>query len=534
LRDHALFTRPDGRGIPVALKHWWLLPLFVCVLRGLPFLVTLQADPNPTETWVHVGYIPKDFLQYVALIRQVPDQHRFLFVNPFTTEPQQGRFFMLFFLALGWICRITGLDPFWALELSRIPLLFVFFWLLVRFVAHVFEDPIRQRWAFLLAGLSGGIEWLAALVRPWLPAATAAVAKQDLWHLQGWSTFAALYNPLWVAGLALTLVALRPMLEPSPQGRRDLVQLSVAVFLLHWVHQYSEIAVLAVAVSSPLAAWAFGERIDGARMRRVAAAVAAPLVVNGAITLWQLRDPVFARSSEQALGAQQLSVFWYPLTLALVGAFALRGMALLSREGHPWRTPLVAWIAAVVVLHTSPVVNGYHFVFQLHLPVALAATPAVAAAMSRLRANGRRIALALVSAGLFASPLAVTWQSVADARRNSPVPRPYVELARLLARERPGNVLTPWHIGHIVPAFGPHRTFVGHWFLTPDFEARARLYAELVSDPRRTPDLLALVARDRIRYVVVPSSEEGRIGREFGDQLERTLRVPGVSVLVLR
>jgi hypothetical protein len=244
---------------------------------------------------------------------------------------------MLFLLVLGWISRITGLDPFLTLELSRIPMLFLFFWLLARFVGRLFDDPARQRWAFLLVGLSGGIDILAKLARPWLPEGTSAVVSRDLWHVQGWTTFAAFYNPLWIAGLALTLSALALLLDPGrPADRRTVVRLSLAVFLLHWVHVYSEIVVLAVAVAHPLVAWALGERVDRVRTRRLAMAVGAPLAVNAAITLWQLRDPVFASSSGQILGPQQLSVFWYPLTLALVGAFALRGIALLARESHPW------------------------------------------------------------------------------------------------------------------------------------------------------------------------------------------------------
>lgn len=521
--------------IPVALNRWWLLPLLVCVLRGLPFLMTQQADPSPTEAWIPTGYIPKDFLAYVALLRQVPDQHRALFVNPFTTEPQEGRFIMLFFLALGWISRVTGLDPFWTLELSRFPMAFLFFWLLARFVGRLFDDPARQRWAFVLVGLSGGIDVLAKLARPLLPAATSAVVTQDLWHLQGWSTFAGLFNPLWIAGLALTLSALELLLDPAPATtRRSLVRLSIAVFLLHWVHVYSEIVVLAVAVVLPLVAWALGEQIDRARLRRVAAALAVPLVVNAGITLWQLGDPVFARSSGQLLGTQQLSVFWYPLTLGLVGAFGWRGISLLGHERHPWRTALAAWAAAVILLHTSPVLNGYHFVFQLHLPVALAAAPAVAATTSRLRAKGRRIALALVMIGLFSSPLVITWESLVDAKEDSVVPRPYLEVARLLNREPPGNVLAPWHIGHLIPAYGPQRSFVGHWFMTPDYKARVRIYDELVGDPRRTADLLTLIERERIRYLVAPLSEEARLAAALQARFLRALRVDGVSVLVLR
>lgn len=518
----------------VALRRWWLLPLLVCALRELPFLVTQQADPTPTETWISVGYIPKDFLQYVAFLRQVPDQHRWLFVNPFTTEPQDGRFFMLVFLVLGWVSRATGLDPFLTLELSRIPLTFLFFWLLARFVARVFDDPVRQRWALVLAGLSGGVEVLAKLAEPWLPPGTRSVVAQDLWHLQGWSTFAGLFNPLWIAGLAVTLVALEPLLDPArPTARGSLVRLSLAVFLLHWVHLYSEIVVIAVAVVHPFVAWTSGEPIDRTRLRRVAVALCVPLAANAAITVWQLGDPVFARASRQLLGAQDLSVFWYPLTLALVGAFGLRGMAQLARERHPWRTALVAWAAAVVLLHTSPLLNGYHFVFQLHLPVALAAAPAAAGTTSRLRANGRWVALVFVVISLFASSLAITWESISNARRDSLLPRPYVEVARLLGREPPGNVLSPWLIGNLIPAFGPQRSFVGHWFLTPDYKTRARAYAELVGDPRRTADLLTLVERERIRYVVVASSNEAKLAGVFRMRLLRTVRVDGLSVLVL-
>lgn len=520
--------------IPVALKRWWLLPLLVCVLRGLPFLLTLQADSNPTRAWIPAGYIPKDFLQYVAFLRQVPDQHRSLFVNPFTTEPQDGRFIMLFFLALGWISRVTGLDPFWTLELSRIPMAFLLFWLLARFVGRVFDEPARQRWAFVLVGLSGGLDVLAKLVRPLLPAASSAIVTEDLWHVRGWSTFAGLFNPLWIAGLALTLLALEPLLDPAPATRRNLVRLSIALFLLHWVHVYSEIVVLAVAVGYPLITWALGEPIDRSRLRRVVVALALPLVVNGIITAWQLGDPVFARSSRQLLGPQDLSVFWYPLTLALVGAFGLRGMALLGREHHPWRTALAAWAAAVVLLHTSPVLNGYHFVFQLHLPVALAAAPAVAAATSRLRAEGRRVALALVLVGLFSSPLVITWESLVDVKKDSVVPRPYLEVARLLSREPPGNVFAPWQIGNLIPAYGPHRTFVGHWFMTPDYPARVRTYVDLVGDPRRIADLLTVIERERIRYVVAPTSEEARLAAALHTRFLRALRVDGVSVLVLR
>jgi hypothetical protein len=510
------------------------VPLVVCVLRGLPFLVTQLPAPSLGEAWLPVAYIPKDFMQYVAMVRQVPDQHRLLFVNPFTTSPQDGRFALPFFALLGGVSWLTRLDPFWTLELSRIPLLFLFFRVLAWFVSCVYEDPTRQRGAYLLVGLSGGLEFLAKLALPWLPAATSAVVDQDLWSLQGWSTFGAVFNPLWIAGLTLALLALEPILDPVRDLRaRRLAGLALSVFALHWIHPYSEFVVLAVAAVRPLAAWALAEPVDLARTARIWAALAAPLALDGAIALWQLRDPVFAASSQQMLGAQQLPVFWYPLTFALVGAFALRGFALLAREHHPWRTSLVAWIAAIVFLHTSPIVNGYHFVFQLHLPIAIVAAPAAVALATRLTAARQWLAATALALGLFVSPLAITWESLADVSHDSRVPRAWIDASKLLGAEPAGNVLAPWQIGNLIPAYGPHRVYVGHWFLTPDFGERARRYVSLVGDSAKEPELRDLVDRDHIQYLVAAGELAPRLATALGTRVKGTRYASGIAILVL-
>jgi len=56
---------------------------------------------------------------------------------------------------------------------------------------------------------------------------------------------------------------------------------------------------------------------------------------------------------------------------------------------------------------------------------------------------------------------------------------------------------------------------------------------ELVGDPRRTGDLLTLVGRERIGYVVTPRSEEARLAAAFGERVSRTLTMDGMSVLVI-
>ena len=79
--------------------------------------------------------------------------------------------------------------------------------------------------AVALALLGGGLGTIAQAAADWLPANVGPAARQELWPRYGWTTFQALYNPLWAAGLVLLLVALGPVLRPGgPRSTREIVQ----------------------------------------------------------------------------------------------------------------------------------------------------------------------------------------------------------------------------------------------------------------------------------------------------------------------
>ena len=88
-------------------------------------------------------------------------------------------------------------------------------------------------------------------------------------------------------------------------------------------------------------------------------------------------------------------------------------------------------------------------------------------------------------------------------------------------------------MGLLVPAHSPHRVWAGHWFLTPDYWPRVEQYASLVGEPSRQPDLLALVERERIRYLVVPRETAERLVPALGSRPVERLRIQGLELLVL-
>lgn len=517
----------------------WSMALVVAALRALPFLQLLWTRPPQGYAYLPIGYLPKDWLAYVALIRQPRDTGRLLLANPFTTEPQEGRFVLLFHQALGLVHAATGIDPFWLLELSRVPLLLAFFAVLWRFTGHVFTQRRERLWACALVAFAGGLE---PFVLPWaqavLPAAVAEPMVRDFWPLYGWSGFGSFYNPLWIAALILLLVTLRPLLQPGgPAGWRDRAQVAVGFVLLALTHTYSAILLAAILAGVAVVELAMEPAAGWRRLWRETAALLPPAALVAAIAAWQLRDPVFAASAGGVLGAQSASLFWLPITHGVLAFFALRGFQRWARERHPWRLVVGGWLLGVALLASSNVLNGYHFIFGLQLPLCIAAAPAIAAVMEEWRARGgvRWAALLAVALLLFASPVWLTAFAMREAREQSLVPRAYVPVLADLRGAPPTNVLAPPELGNLIPAVTPHRVWVGQWFLSPDYVHRSRWYGLMVEQPEaQAPLLRVLVDQQRIGAIVVPAAAAGRIATGLAPRVERVVGQGEWATIYLR
>jgi hypothetical protein len=542
----------------------WAMALGVAALRALPFVEVLRARAPQGYVYLPVGYIPKDWLAYVALIRQPRDTGRLLLANPFTTEPQEGRFVLLFHQALGVVHAATGIDPFWLLELSRVPLLLVFFAVLWKFVGHVLAERRERLWACALVAFAGGLEpFVLPMAQAWLPVAMAERMERELWPLYGWSGFGSFYNPLWIAALVLLLVTLRPLLQPGgPAGWRDYAHAGVGFAALALTHSYSAILLAAVLAAVAVVELALAPAAGWRRLWRSALALAPAAAIVAAVAAWQLRDPVFRASAGGVAGTQAASLFWLPITHGVLAFFALRGFQRWGGERHPWRLAIGGWLVGVALLAASPVLNGYHFVFGLQLPLSIAAAPALAHVAKRRRASdaaarsvsleraashavddasasGRLVArpalVGVVALLLFASPAWITVDALRDARQQNAVPTSYVPILADLRSTPPTNVLAPPELGNLIPALTPHRVWVGQWFMTPDYVARSRWYALLVQRPEAQASILrVLVDQHRIGVVVVPAAAAGRVAALLAPRVERVAGQGELASIYLR
>jgi hypothetical protein len=497
-------SRPSRDPVPAAV---WMAFLGVALLRLVPFAwVLLGGADDPGTVHVPVGFIPKDMLAYAALVRQSPG---WALLNPFTTDAQQGRLVLLLLQGLGAVRALTGADPFWLLELSRVPLLLLLAKAVWDVTGAVLETRPHRVRASLLVAFGGGVEWLLPLVADLLPPDVAMRARQDLWHLYGWHTFQAAYNPQWVAGLALSLWTLSRLLAPGGlETVRGRAAVSALLAALWFLHPYGVLFVLAVVGSQVVLERLLGVPWDGGREARRAVALLPGLAVIGAVSLWQLQDDVFRRTAGGVLGTQAPAFSWLPVAYGVTLVFALRGVRDLAGPRRAWALAFGAWIGGGLLLATSRVLNGYHFVSYLHVPLCLLAAGPFSDWLDDRRRRGTAGAAAaatLVGVLAFASPAWSTVEALKDAQREGVVPASAMEAVRVLAQRPTGGVLCPPAIGNLVPAYSDHSVYVGQWFMTPDFPGRSDWYEALLRDSAtEAPRLLSLVQAGEVRYLLAP------------------------------
>ncbi len=515
---------------------FWGIPTAVAVLRMLPGLSLGWWPPPAGQAFMGVSYLPKDFLQYAAFIRQVAEDGSFFFYNPFTTEPQSSRFLLLFHWLVGAVARSADLSAVHALEWSRVPLVFVFFATLWWFMRPFLPDRRDRLYAALLVGFATGFDsWLRPLAA-WLPADVAEPFLQATWGLHGWSVFASFYNPLWIAALSAALLVLRPLLVGGEQSFRDHVLTGAKLLLLYGIHPYTAIGVLAIAGVQPFVTLLSGAHPDWRRHFADGAALGSALIVIGALNLWQMQDPVYRVSVGGIFGPQNQSVLWYPITLGPLGGMAVVGARRWIAAQHPHRLALFGWILVIAALHWLPILNGYKFVFLLPLPVCILAAPVAREVLARVRGPERRGRWLALAAGisLFGGVVFQTIEAVRSTRIESATLSDVMSVVETLSEWPAGNALVPAVIGNVLPAYSPHRVWVGHWFLTPDYDERHETFQRLIWKRNGAPGLRKLVGEQQIRYLVVPATRSQLVAEALGSAVAQRLPHGQLELLILR
>ena len=334
------------------------------LLTAVPYLYGLHIRPSDAY---YSGLLtnPDEHNVYLAYMKEVQEGRVFL-IDPFTSEPQQGRVLNLFFLALGLVARLTRLGLPFVYQIARL----IAGWLLLMAIyclgAQAFSHIRARRLALVLAAFASGLGWL---FRPQPGQPHPIDYGPGLIMPEAITFLSLLLNPLFCFSMFLMIVVIGLGASALASGStRAAVLAGVAALVLGNIHSYDTIPVAAVLAAYLF--WLALKRKAGLRTLGLAMLVAAIALPSLAYQFWLVRSgevtlavktaetPVFSPSP--VMLAMGLGL---PLALALAGA--VRVVRARSPEGA---VLLTIWLLVGFALAYAPVPFQRKLAQGLHIP----------------------------------------------------------------------------------------------------------------------------------------------------------------------
>jgi hypothetical protein len=471
-----------------------LIAILVVAVTFLPYVLGyLLAPPG----WEFGGVVMnfEDAHGYLAKMNQGA-AGRLTYQIPFTSEDHEGAFIGGFFLALGWICALTGLPVIWMWHLSRVVFGFLLLLLAYLFAAFFLSDRKQRLVCYLLVCLSAGFGWIVLLTGRY---AILGFDLIDFKMPEAHVFFTILTFPHFSLGAALLLVIfMLTILFHRTCQWRYIALASVASFLLAIVHPYNMLV-----VAGTLALWWLALFW---KERQLPTREFVGLVIVGLASLPILLYYLYVFSSNPAFSAwatQSGSASPHPVHY-LIGygpllILSLPAMIQQARRADSQSCMPLVWVIVVAILLYAPLKQQRRMVEGVHVPLSILATmglytwylprlerSSTVRRLLTLRKSAysprrmRNFIVFLVLVLTLPSNLYILTSLTATVVQH---PYPFFhERAENEAIDWLGSetefkdtVLTAYGTGSYIPSRIDHRVFVGYWAETAQFEAKLEM-----------------------------------------------------------
>jgi hypothetical protein len=503
--------------------------LVVVAISTLPYAVGYLAQ-TPDSRFAGAVFDLEDYHSHLAKMWQGYrgwGRYRVLF----TPEEHEGAYVQTFYVALGHLARLLGLDLPFIYHLARVGAGMVLLLVAYRFIALFAAG--EARWvAFLLAATSSGLGWLSEIVHPTPP---GGISPVDFWLVDAYTFFSLFTFPHFCVAITLLLslygVLLRLADEPdemSPGRASCLWKIASAVFLswgLGLIHPYA--LLLADLVPALYLAWhAVAER----RLpQRLLVALVLMGLAQAPLLLYDYwvftTSPVF-----RAWAAQNVTpsppLPHYLLGCGLVGLLAALGIRPALRTSRRARF-LLLWGLVTFALVYSPWGLQRRFVEGAHVGLCALAgygladglMPVLARPLGRVArllcssprrlrwmAHGLVVALAALSNLYLVSTYTLTAAARHPALFHTADEVAAVEWLDVHSRWDE-TVLAPYRAGNWIAGAIGHRVVLGHWAETVDYEVKRRQVEAFYAERMPETDRYGLLGQWGVRYVYVGPEE---------------------------
>lgn len=499
------------------VKYAWGWAAALMALSCLPYLIVWWFTPLGSF-FPGTLYTSDDHGVYFAWMRQATDG-KLVFQNLFTTEPQRATYFHLFFLALGWLSKVPGLDIPTAYHLGRVVFGALTLALVYRLGAFFTPDVSARRCIFWTAALSSGLGWLF-----WQDHTSPALLPVDVWQAEALIPTSLYVNALYAVSLALMLGFVVCLLLAEERGARWAVGAGACGLLLGNIHSYDVIHLAALCAVYLLLRWIIGRRFPTAHLKLavIAGAVTAPTVLY-MFWLYQT-EPVFRSRADTAtlsfgLGSYLLG-FGLLLPLAAWGA-----VILWRREAGPddrlRRLLPMGWAVVGIAVAYAPFAFQRKMIMGEHIALSLLAGLAVAEIGRLAGSKGRLAGVLAASAAVAALSITTVRWTLRDVRMareenlTSTLAHPAywpletIQTFEWVGKNSPPNaaLMTMPINGVLAPAYSGRRVWAGHWGETPGYNDRFEQAFSFYAGRMTSQERQDFLRGNRITHVILSSME---------------------------
>ena len=505
-QEHTTFRWPSRAELRWAAGFAAIVMALTC----LPYLYGLLICPEDAH---YSGLLtnPDEHNVYLAYMKQAQEGAFFL-IDPFTSEPQQGRVINLFFLALGRSAALKHIPLPVEYHLARL----ISGWLLLMAIyclgAQAIASVSGRRLALALAAFASGFGWL---LHPGPGQPHPIDYGPGLVMPEAITSLTLLLNPLFCFSVFLMIAAIGLGAHALSSGQtRSAVLAGLATLILGNIHSYDVIPVTVV-----LAAYlVFLGSTRRLAPRTFALAALIALIASPSLLyqLWLLH------SGEVTLAIKTAETPVYsppPLFLALgLGLPLFLALAGLLRAAKPGASDgarlLALWLVLGFALIYLPVPFQRKLAQGIHLPAVLLATFGIEPLLERLRRAGAVVAaiimlMTLPSNALFLLRAKHDLETNNIAYLGNLMPPLYLsedQYEALKWLDGHGSfrdvLLCNSFLGSYAPSLAGTRVYVGHWAETLDYRSKLRDFADVLRASAPEASRQALVRRAGISYIL--------------------------------
>ena len=508
----------------------WGWAIVAVALTMLPYLYgMLLVGAGPARAWYSwLGYNLDDVCVYLSWMRQAADGH-FFQRNLFTTDPQIGHQFNLFFVVLGGLTGLLHLSPITVYHISRVLLGLAFlratWWLIQIFLS----DRSAQRCAYLLVCFSAGLGWL-----PGLWHYSGINSPVDVWQPEA-ITFLCLYlSPLFLVSLLLMAGTIGNLWKAEKERRvLSAFYAGLCGLALGNIHTYDVITLSAIWGGWLVLKGIMDRRIDMATIGRTILAGAMTAISTG-YTWWIFtHEAVFAR--RVAVPTTSPPILLYILAYAPLLILSIYGIwrvvnhqAEKGRRRLPDETLfLITWMIINLAVAYAPVSFNRKMLMGEHVALALLGGIGLSAIITLLPMQSRKPVLSLSVLLLFITNGMFLWRDANNFQNNSGqtnIQRPYLyegekESLDWIRQNTPRSAAVqpiPWvavtkehklalldaTMACFTPGLTGHPVNAGHWGDTPDFAAATFKWVHFMMEDTKDQYRRDLILDTGVRYLI--------------------------------